>query len=270
MKKWFWTDEGEPTLLLGIIFYSLLAFVIVVMTVFFNKVNARERLDLRFSVEIQFRPNSVTEWINTQTKEMVGVGGIQYYQGRFNEYRMVLKVEKPTDLKGVFRARTNLRNDGIALGQGSGQGIIIFGPHDGCQNDGDNRRCDPLSLNDVGLVELRLDVEKATKTALGTFSIRPYDVAPEAVIRPGIVYKGREIPCESTVDKGWWLFAKKLQADSTAIDSISLCVLTPKGERKCAEDQEFEVETRVSKEGKYVIEIWNKRIIKRTCTIYAK
>jgi hypothetical protein len=261
------SDKKGPT-----IYGLLMAFIaslVLVCSIWWANSYARDRLNLAFSVEIQYRPSMAAPWNPVKKLTSEGLSAIQFHLDSINEYRMVLKVSKPHDIKGEFKARMITRTDGVVVPPDSSEGTIIFGPHKGCTDELGNR-CKPLGLSDVGLVELRLDLEKAVETAIGAFSIRPYDNPSMIAVRPSIRYKETQIECNSSVDKGWWIFAKKFIADSTPISSISLCVTTPKSKVKCSKDLEFQLKVKANEKGPYKFTLWNEKGVKRECIIFAK
>lgn len=272
-------DEKGPTILgmvLGFFAFSVIVFLITSLV---RTAHARDRLNLSFSIAIQYEFGE--EWITSkELKSVTGLGGLQFHIDPEKKYRMVIKVPKPHDIKGTFRARSATRVDGVVVPPDSTEGVIIFGPQPSCNtrcNELDTNclntlenRCAPLSLDDVGLVEMRLDLEKASETAIGAANVRPYDKAPPIPVRASIRYKEGLIQCDSTVDKGWWIFAKKLVADSDSLTSISLCVTTPANKTLCADDREFDLKIKANQKGTYRFEVWNDKGIGKTCLVHAK
>lgn len=259
--------DSKGLTILGMVFYFLMATMIIFGSLVYvsNSAHARERLNLQFSVDIQYRQLLSNQWVTLNSKSYDGIGGLQAHLDSSAQYRMVLTVRKPFDLSGAFRVRMFSRVDGVALPVNTEKGVIIFGPQDGCQNE---TRCEPLSLNDVGQVELRLDLEKAQETALGIFNFRPYDESPPITIRTQYFYDGKEIACGSSVKKGWWIFAKKLKGSGSAVDTISICAKNPKGSIECADDRETEVKVRANRNGTIKFSLWNNKAIENGCEFY--
>jgi hypothetical protein len=227
------------------------------------RVEARERLSLNHFVEIQYRSLTVGEWRSLTAREFDGVGALQFHLDSNFEYRMIITVRKPFDLAGTLRVRMVTRTDGIALPAGSETGRIIFGPQNGCQAN--EERCRPLSLDDVGLVETRLDLEKARVTSIGAFTIRPFSTPMPITIRTRYFRGDQEIFCGSTVKKGWLIFGKRLRADGSPIDTISACGRRPNGKIACAEDQDYQVEIRANEIGRLYFSIWNREALEDQC-----
>lgn len=260
--------DSKGLTILGMIFYFLVATLILFGSVFYisSAAYARDRLNLKFEIVIQYRQLMTNNWITHKEESFDGIGGLQTHLDSSAEYRMVIIVRKPFDLSGTFRVRMFSRVDGIALPSGTDSGTIIFGPHDDCSSN--EVRCKPLTLNDVGQVELRMDLEKSQETALGIFNFRPYDASPPITIRARYFYDGKEIACGSTVKKGWWIFGKKLKGSGSVVDTISICAKKPKGSFDCADDQESEVKTRANEKGVLRFSIWNNKAIEDKCVFY--
>lgn len=258
--------NGDFTFTGFLAYYAGLAFIVFVVLFFIDSAHSREKLNLGFSVEVQYRFGDADPWEQSEKRDFEGVGGLQFHLNPQGDYRLILKVQKPFDLEGAFRVRMVTREDGIAVPKGTDFGQIILGPHEGCTGS----RCEPLTLSDVGLVELRLDLQKAEETAIGAFTLRPYDDPPPIVIRTRYFHGGNEIHCGSQVKKGWWLFAKKFRADGSLVDTISVCVRRPSGKMNCADDRENHVKVRANEKGTYQFSIWNTKVIENRCEFYAK
>lgn len=224
------------------------------------------KMNLNYKVKIQFRLSQASDWRNIVDEKIEGLSGVQYYLDNSYEHRMIIEVEKPQGLKGTLRVRTPIRLDGVTLSANSTVGRIIFGPQAGCEGE---KRCEPLSTNDVGLVEIRLDSELANATAFGAFLLRPFTVRPEPAIRPVVQYNDKNVPCGTAVKKkGFWIFAKSIFTDASLADTISLCAINPKGKRECAELFDWDLKIKGSKKGLYTFILWNEDFNKTKCDIY--
>jgi len=53
------------------------------------------------------------------------------------------------------------------------------------------------------------------------------------------------------------------------VDTISICVTNPKGKIKCADDQDLELKVRASKKGLYTFNIFDDRVRRTRCEVYA-
>jgi hypothetical protein len=249
---------------LTLIFYCLFAVFIYLMSV---QVKGSPELVLESKVMIQ-RDYGQGNWKTVEQKSFSGLSGIQYWFDTSVRFRMVIEVEKPYDLESVLRVRMVSRADGKVIKEGEKKAVIIFGPHEGCPSS--EERCKPLSLDDVGLVEIRLDTEKAQFTGFGVFTLRPYTERSPIKIRPSVVYRDRDVPCGTDIPKkGFLFFVPKLVGNGSVIDAISLCLTNPKGKVKCADDGEAEVRKLVTKKGLYQIVLFDERQRKTTCNIRA-
>ena len=237
----------------------------ICIIVFYMNTYASPELVLESSVKIQRQSSS--GWQTVEEKRFRGISGIQYLLDEGQVYRLIVSVEKPFDLEGVLRVRMVTRSDGTSLPKEVKSGQIIFGPHTGCPVG--EKRCEPLSIDDVGLVEVRLDVEKAQFTGLGVFTLRPFTEPTPAKIRPSIQYKDSIVSCGSTIKDGFWLFAPKIRGNGSRVDSISVCLTGPKGKVICAEDGDFQVKKRVTKKGRYTFTIFDERVRRTDCGVTA-
>jgi hypothetical protein len=125
-------------------------------------------------------------------------------------------------------------------------------------------------MKDLGLVEVRVDLEKAKRSSFGAFLLRPFDLGEVVKVRPSLMADEKIIACGSKVKKGFWIFAMKVKADGTPIDSISLCVLNPRGDTSCAEDKEFELAARMSTYGTFKFSLWDNLGRKTDCLAIAE
>jgi hypothetical protein len=246
------------------VFVLFLAFVMAV------KSHAKTQLTADFVAEVQQKYVDVagTEWKTIKTTHVVdSIGGLQFFLEKQNTYRLKLTVKKPYDIAGSLRVRMPTRKDGVAVGAGTDRAVLIFGPQMGCK---DEPRCEPLNLNDSGVLEIRMDLEKADHSSFGILMLRPHDEQLDLALRPSIKYKDIDVGCESTVEKGWWIFASKVKASTYPTDSISLCVRKPNGKVECADDEETSIKVRVDDSGVYSFFSWNKTPLHSECSIKAK
>lgn len=239
----------------------LRGFLLLIILMFTVDAKASPELVLESSVTIQRKDAS--GWISVESKKFKGISGLQYLIDDGQIYRMVIEVEKPYDLEGTMRVRMVTRSDGVVVPRDQKTGRIILGPHDGCPDN--EVRCKPLTIDDVGLVEIRIDVEKAQFTGFSVFTLRPYDEVTPVQIRPSITYKGNNISCGSQVKKGFWIFSPKLVGNSSRVESISICITDPKGKVKCAADGEYQLKKHISKKGDYVFTVFDDRVRKSSC-----
>jgi len=251
--------------------WLLLALAVLISMLLSLKSYSRSQLSLEYKVSIQVEYNDPegTEYQTIAWKEMSGIGGIQVALDPVKKHRMVIKVRKPINLAGIFKVRMPTRVDGVNAPTGLEYAQIIFGPQRGCPGIGEDA-CKPITEDDIGNIELRLDLKQAEQTAFGVFLFRPYADPLDFAIRPSIKYKDKIIKCGSSIKKGLWLFAKRARADTDPMDTISLCALDPKKKWDCAGDKEDSMKIRINKKGRYLFVAWNKSPTYSTCEIFAK
>lgn len=230
---------------------------------------ARAPLTLNFEVEVQRRvvdPAS-EQWATVTKVKAEGIAGLQSYLDPQTTHRLVITVFKPQDLKGSFKVRTPLRVDGVTLDLGRSAQLIL-GPHTGCPDA--EARCKPFTEEEVGQIEMRMDLEKAKQTAFGILAIRPYSQPVEEAVRTALVFKDKTIPCGATVEKGWWIFASSVYSSANPKDTISLCVQEPDGDIECADDEEFEIGKKMNQTGQYEFVVWNSSPTVARCFVRAQ
>lgn len=232
--------------------------------------NAKNQLTLDYKAEVQVRVGDVEGDTWNTVEEINGpIGGGQFWLKRDLVFRLKITARKPHDIKGTFKVRTPTRTDGVVAPEGTGEVVMIFGPHKGCPEQ--EERCRKLSLNDIGNVELMLKLERADQVSLGIFLLRPYDEELELAYRPALTYKNKSILCGDTVKKGFWIFARRFYGSASPLDTISLCVKNPKGKVKCVEDSEDdEIKIKARRAGTYEFTTWNRGPISSTCYIKAE
>jgi len=229
---------------------------------------ARDQLTLQFEVEFQYTVfgGDKVEWIAMDKMKVDGIGALQVKLNKTVQQRLIFTVKKPFDLKSVFKIRTPQRSDGI-VGKAESDSIqIILGPHQGCPEE--ESRCKPITLDDVGNIELRLELYKAQAPSFGVLLFRPYSQTLMLPVRPSVSYKNEKVACDSHIETEWFIFARDIEV-SGAPDIISLCIEKPNGDKECAEDRETEVEVTASQSGKYNVVAWNTTPFQTVCSIYA-
>jgi hypothetical protein len=228
----------------------------------------REQLNLHFDVDIQYRVTATkdTEWLSAKKTKVEGIGAIQVKLNKLFDHRLIFTIKKPFDIKGSFKVRTPTRTDGIVAKEKSDTVQIILGPHKGCPKS--EKRCQPIVLEDVGNIELRLDLFKAKKSSFGVLLFRPFSFFSDGPVRPSVSYEDKELDCGSQIESGWFIFASNIRAVGSP-DTISLCIEGPDGDKECAEDREGEVEVSANQSGKYSIVAWDTNPIQTRCVINA-
>jgi hypothetical protein len=245
-------------------------FAVAVSMLASTTVLARTQLALRYEAEVQAGQHDPmgTVWQTVTALKADGIGGLQVYLDPKKQHRLKLTVFKPHDLKGTYKVRTPLRSDAVTLGPEARSGTIILGPHPGCQEI--ESRCAPYTIEEIGLIEFRMDLEKAKRSAFGVLLIRPYDEVLEVASRTAITFQDKTIACGSTVDKGWWIFASSINSNADPIDTISLCVQEPDGDIECADDRENEISKKANERGWYEFINWNSTPTAARCFIKAE
>ena len=229
---------------------------------------ARTELTLSYKAQIQekYIDPEGDEWRTTVSKSFTAIGGLQFMLRPESNYRLKLIVTKPYDIAGKLRVRTPTRMDGILSPAGTDKAVIIFGNQEGC----DEPRCKPLNLNDVGNIELRMELDEAQHTSFGIMLFRPYATELPFAVRIALKYKDKHIACGSQVKKGWWIFASSMTAEAVQLGTVSLCVSDPDGEVKCAPDQEEVLKIKINKKGIYNFVAWNTSPKFMECYVEAK
>jgi len=242
--------------------------LLFLLTIFTPISIAKSQLSLKFQLEVE-RLQSDPEgdsWKTVDKQFVAGVGGLQFHVDDA-KYRLKITAFKPYDLDGTFKVRMATRADGIVAPKNTETVSIIFGPHEGCPKT--EKRCLPISIMDVGNVELRLDLRKARGTSLGIFLLRPFSERINFTVRPAIKYKDKQIHCGSKVKKGFWIFASKMQSESDPINNISMCVKEPDGKVECAKDEEGSLKVRINQSGLFKFSVWNAYSETQTCEVEA-
>ena len=245
-----------------------LLYLILVFVLMSIPANAKSQLNLGFELEAQMLKQDPEGdvWQTLQKKSFLGVGGFQFHIAG-GKYRLKITAHKPYDIKGVFKVRMPGRVDGVVAPAKKTSVSIILGPHKGCPAK--KARCLPLTKDDFGNLELRLDLKKAKQTSLGIALLRPYDTRVNFAIRPALRYEDLSVPCGAKVPKGWWIFASSMKAESDPISSISLCVREPDGDVECAEEKEESVRVKLNEEGLFQFIVWNESADTVACEIEA-
>jgi len=243
--------------------------VIILALLFSSVAYAKPSLTLEYMAEVQMELKDPTGpvWITHAVRHVAhGVGGLQVWLDPQGRHRIKITARKPHDVRGSFKIRMPSRSDGVVANPNSDTVSIIFGPHEGCPDS--EARCKPLTENDLGNVELRLDLEKAKQSSLGVMLLRPYKDASDIAIRPALSYEGKEVKCNTKVEKGWWIFASRMVADT--VDAISVCVREPDGNVECAKDQAKEIKIKIQQTGTYEFTIWNSSPYEASCVVQAE
>lgn len=232
------------------------------------RLQAKTQLTLDYKVMAQVLVGDIEgdTW-NTVQSASGPITGLQFFLEKAETYRLLIEVRKPHDIKGTFKIRTPTRTDGLVAPKGTDKLKIILGPQKGCNGES---RCDPITINDIGNVEMMLTLEEANQVSLGVFLLRPHDEKLDLAYRPALTYKGNQILCGSTVKKGFWIFARRFHGNASPLDTISLCVKNPKGKVFCVGEKEYEIKIKARKSGLYEFTAWNATPVQSTCYVRAE
>ena len=228
---------------------------------------AKSPLGLAFTLELQTLIADPTGevWATAKAEAYEGIGGFQGPVAEGSDHRLIIRAARPFDGEGTLKVRTPARAKGAVFGKGGSHIQVILGPHKGCSVS-----CEPITIADVGNLEVRMDLKRAKASSFGHILLRPYDERWSFNLEPYISYRGKHIPCGAEVTKGGWLSMRRATIISDPTSTLSLCVHPPIGKTRCSKPGNPEVGIRLKARGEYIVQAWSETPGLAECEVYVR